>query len=154
MTPDSLRYLLRDLFSANTFWELQTERAVAERTGAGDWRVSIEVRTRKYVVDPAGVETEVRVAMLMGETHYVKGWHTTGTVGTFGAAGMVGRKFVERIAADPGCLGGEVDRLTLVDVIGAIGYFSMLQICLNSAEVDLEPGTKSPFADLPGYRKI
>ena len=42
----------------------------------------------------------------------------------------------------------------LVDVIGAIGYFSMLQICLNSAEVDLEPGTKSPFADLPGYRKI
>lgn len=42
----------------------------------------------------------------------------------------------------------------LADVIGAIGYFSMLQICLNSAEVDLEPGTKSPFADLPGYRKI
>lgn len=34
----------------------------------------------------AGVETEVRISMLMGETHYVKGWHTTATVGTFGAA--------------------------------------------------------------------
>jgi len=42
----------------------------------------------------------------------------------------------------------------LVDLIGAVGYFSMLQICLNAAEVDLETGTKSPFADLPGYRKI
>lgn len=42
----------------------------------------------------------------------------------------------------------------LVDLIGAVGYFSMLQICLNSAEVDLEPGTKSPFADVPAYRKI
>jgi len=42
----------------------------------------------------------------------------------------------------------------LVDLIGAVGYFSMLQICLNSAEVDLEAGAKSPFADLPGYRKI
>ena len=39
----------------------------------------------------AGVETEVRVAMLMGESHYVKGWHTTGTVGTFGAAAAAAR---------------------------------------------------------------
>ena len=41
----------------------------------------------------------------------------------------------------------------VVDLIGAVGYFSMLQIALNSAEVDLEPGTQSPFADVPGYRK-
>ena len=34
----------------------------------------------------AGVEAEVRISMLMGDTHYLKGWHTTGTVGTFGAA--------------------------------------------------------------------
>jgi 2-methylcitrate dehydratase PrpD len=34
----------------------------------------------------AGVETECRISVLMGETHYVKGWHTTATVGTFGAA--------------------------------------------------------------------
>lgn len=34
----------------------------------------------------AGVEAEVRISMLMGESHYLKGWHTTATVGTFGAA--------------------------------------------------------------------
>ena len=41
----------------------------------------------------------------------------------------------------------------VVDLIGAVGYFSMLQIALNSAEVDLEPGTASPFADVQGYKK-
>lgn len=41
----------------------------------------------------------------------------------------------------------------LVDLIGSIGYFSMLQICLNSAEVDLQAGRKAPFADVSGYRK-
>lgn len=34
----------------------------------------------------AGVEAECRIGALMGESHYRKGWHTTGTVGTFGAA--------------------------------------------------------------------
>ncbi len=34
-----------------------------------------------------------------------------------GAAGMVGRKLVEAMAADPAAVGTEVDRLTLVDVI-------------------------------------
>jgi ABC-2 type transport system permease protein len=59
VTPDSLRYLLHDLFAANTFWELETERATAQRTPAGAWRVTLDVRARKVTVDPAGVETEV-----------------------------------------------------------------------------------------------
>ena len=42
----------------------------------------------------------------------------------------------------------------VVDLIGAVGYFSMLQICLNSAEVDLEPGSSPPYADVQGYRKV
>jgi 2-methylcitrate dehydratase PrpD len=40
----------------------------------------------------AGVEAEVRIAMLMGESHYLKGWHTTATVGTFGAAAAAAHK--------------------------------------------------------------
>lgn len=59
VTPDSLRYLLHDLFAANTFWELETERATATRTAAGAWRVTLRVKARKVTVDPAGVETEV-----------------------------------------------------------------------------------------------
>jgi 2-methylcitrate dehydratase PrpD len=33
-----------------------------------------------------GVEAECRVARLMGPSHYAKGWHSTATCGTFGAA--------------------------------------------------------------------
>ena len=40
------------------------------------------------------------------------------------------------------------------DLIGAVGYFSMLQICLNSAEVDLQKDREPPFADVRGYKKI
>lgn len=43
---------------------------------------------------------------------------------------------------------------TLVDLIGSVGYFSMLQICLNSAEVDLQPDRKPPFADVSEYKKV
>ena len=42
---------------------------------------------------------------------------------------------------------------TLVDLIGSVGYFSMLQICLNSAEVDLQADRKPPFANVSGYKK-
>ena len=47
VTPDSLRYLLADLFERNTFWELATEEATAEPTGTGAWRVTLDVRARK-----------------------------------------------------------------------------------------------------------
>jgi 4-carboxymuconolactone decarboxylase len=41
----------------------------------------------------------------------------------------------------------------VVDLIGAVGYFSMLQICLNSGQVDLQKDREPPFADVRGYRK-
>ena len=59
VTPDSLRYLLHDLLAANTLWELETVRAVAEATEAGAWQVTLDVRARKLVVDTADVETDV-----------------------------------------------------------------------------------------------
>lgn len=34
----------------------------------------------------AGVEAESRVGLFMGDSHYLMGWHATGTNGTFGAA--------------------------------------------------------------------
>jgi len=59
VTPDSLRYLLHDLFEANTFWQLKTERATARRTAGGAWQVTLRVRARKVTVAPSGAETEV-----------------------------------------------------------------------------------------------
>jgi hypothetical protein len=59
VTPDSMRYLLHDLFEVNTSWELATERVTATQTPAGTWQVMLDVRARKVVVDTAGVETEL-----------------------------------------------------------------------------------------------
>ena len=59
VTPEELRYLLADMFEANTYWELSAKRVEAERVGTGEWRVTLDVRARKVVVDEAGVETEV-----------------------------------------------------------------------------------------------
>lgn len=39
----------------------------------------------------AGVEAECRIARLLGPSHYAKGWHTTATTGTFGAATSAAR---------------------------------------------------------------
>jgi 4-carboxymuconolactone decarboxylase len=41
----------------------------------------------------------------------------------------------------------------LVDLIGSVGYFTMLAMVLNAGEVDLKAGAKPPFADVSGYRK-
>ena len=59
VTPDSLRYLLHDLFEVNTYWTLAVERVRADSTAAGAWRVTLDVRARKTVYDSAGVETDV-----------------------------------------------------------------------------------------------
>jgi len=42
----------------------------------------------------------------------------------------------------------------VVEVIGCVGYFSMLQICLNSAQVDLQPERAPPFPDVRGFEKL
>ena len=58
-TPDSLHTLLGDLLERNTFWELTTERATAEPTAGGEWRVTLEVDAHKIAVDTMGIETDM-----------------------------------------------------------------------------------------------
>ncbi|HEU5022743.1 MAG TPA: hypothetical protein VFT60_12660 [Bryobacteraceae bacterium] len=58
VTPDSYRYLLRDLFEKNTFWDLAVQRATAKRMPSGAWQVTLGVRARKVAIDESGVETE------------------------------------------------------------------------------------------------
>jgi ABC-2 type transport system permease protein len=56
--PDSLEYLLHDLFEVNTYWQLATAQVRADSTSTGEWQVTLDVRARKVVFDSAGVETE------------------------------------------------------------------------------------------------
>jgi hypothetical protein len=57
--PDSLQYLLVDLFERNTLWELSTRQATAVEAASGQWEVEFDVEARKVVVDTMGVETDV-----------------------------------------------------------------------------------------------
>jgi hypothetical protein len=84
VTPAPLQYLLHDLLAANTYWELETERAAAKQTEAGAWQVTLDVRARKVVVDPAGVETEVPMDEMV-------------EVGVFAPAGRSGPDFGETL---------------------------------------------------------
>jgi len=59
VTPDSLQYLLHDLFEVNTFWMFAVENVRAAPTPTGGWQVTMDVRARKVVIDSAGVETEL-----------------------------------------------------------------------------------------------
>lgn len=59
VTPDSMRYLLHDLFATNTYWDLKTERSSARQTKGGNWEVSLDVQARKFTVDTLGIEADV-----------------------------------------------------------------------------------------------
>ncbi|HEY0680415.1 MAG TPA: hypothetical protein VGD17_19165, partial [Chitinophagaceae bacterium] len=59
VTPDSLKYLLHDLFEVNTYWELKTENAKAKQTAKGEWQVTLGVHSRKVVFSEDGVQKEI-----------------------------------------------------------------------------------------------
>lgn len=41
----------------------------------------------------------------------------------------------------------------LVDAVGSLGNFSMLGMCLNAFQVDLQPDREPPFPDIRGHRR-
>jgi 4-carboxymuconolactone decarboxylase len=42
----------------------------------------------------------------------------------------------------------------IVDIIACIGNFSMLAMCLNTAQADLQPDRKPPFPDIGSYARV
>ncbi|HEX6693470.1 MAG TPA: M1 family aminopeptidase [Longimicrobiales bacterium] len=58
VTPDSMAYILTDLFETVTLWDVKAEQAVVQGT-AGSYEVSLDVVARKVRADSVGNETEV-----------------------------------------------------------------------------------------------
>ncbi|MPR36957.1 ABC transporter permease/M1 family aminopeptidase [Salmonirosea aquatica] len=59
ITPDSLHYLLHDLFEQNTYWRLKTKQLAVKQNKAGSWQVTMRVQAQKVIVDRTGHEKEV-----------------------------------------------------------------------------------------------
>jgi ABC-type transport system involved in multi-copper enzyme maturation permease subunit len=59
VTPDSLNYLLHDLFEKNVYWRLKTKKMVATPTKEGNWQVTLKVQGQKVIIDQTGQEQEV-----------------------------------------------------------------------------------------------
>ncbi len=57
-TPDSLKYLISDLFEHITLYELRTDSAVARPAPGGKVAVSLYVNAKKLRADSLGAETE------------------------------------------------------------------------------------------------
>jgi ABC-2 type transport system permease protein len=58
VTPDSLHYLLHDLFKENTYWHLKTKQFAAAQTKGGNWQVTLKVQAHKVVIDSTGYDHE------------------------------------------------------------------------------------------------
>ncbi len=60
-TPDSLRYVVKDLFEDITLFENRCKEASVKDLGNGRWEVTIQVECRKLKADDLGKETEAPV---------------------------------------------------------------------------------------------
>lgn len=61
-TPDSLKYLITDLFENITLYELKTDSVVANPAPGGRYAVDLYVTAKKLRADSLGKETEQRMA--------------------------------------------------------------------------------------------
>ena len=59
VAPDSLHYLLTDLFEEITLWDLRAKQVQAQPTETGAYRVTLEVDAYKVKADSVGHETRV-----------------------------------------------------------------------------------------------
>ncbi|MCC7429601.1 ABC transporter permease subunit [bacterium] len=59
--PDSLKYLLGDLFQTITLFENKTTKAVCSKTADGRFLVKLEIETKKLRASEKGVETEIPI---------------------------------------------------------------------------------------------
>jgi ABC-type transport system involved in multi-copper enzyme maturation permease subunit len=59
VTPDSLKYLIKDLFETITLYELKTDSIVVSDSAAGLYRVDVFGSTKKLRADSLGAEEEI-----------------------------------------------------------------------------------------------
>ncbi len=61
VSPDSLRYIVTDLFETITLWENKAESATYEVLENGKYKVNLNVSTHKFLSDEIGTQTEIPI---------------------------------------------------------------------------------------------
>ncbi len=61
VTPDSLQYIIRDLFENITIYNNRVLEAKARESAGGKYELTLHVRTQKFIADSLGRETEIPV---------------------------------------------------------------------------------------------
>ena len=61
VTPDSLQYLVKDLFEHNTFWELEAKESTTTPAEGDKWNVTFNLNAKKMTVDEEGVVTNLPI---------------------------------------------------------------------------------------------
>lgn len=56
VTPDPLHYLLSDYFEKNLYWQMKTNQANAEQIDSVNWKVTVKVNAKKYIIDSKGAD--------------------------------------------------------------------------------------------------
>ena len=58
-TPDSLKYLVKDMFETITLFELKADSAIATDADSGQYRLDLYLTSKKLRADSLGAETEI-----------------------------------------------------------------------------------------------
>ncbi|MEU4156789.1 carboxymuconolactone decarboxylase family protein [Actinoplanes sp. NPDC026670] len=114
-------------FDAQYSWNAHWEKAVSEGIPAEAVRAIAERRLPLF--DRAEDDTFYRFCVELLENHFVSAETFAEAKKHFGAQG-------------------------LVDTVGSLGNFSMLALCLNAFEVDLQADREPPFPDIRGYARV
>ncbi|MFE5393365.1 carboxymuconolactone decarboxylase family protein [Streptomyces sp. NPDC056568] len=111
-------------WDAQYSWNAHVHQAV--EAGVPEAAVKAIAEKREAVFDDAADQAFYRFCKEVLEEHFVSDATFADALAHFGAKG-------------------------LVDTIGALGNFTMLGMCLNTFQVDLQPDSEPPFPDIRGY---
>jgi len=61
VTPDSLQYIITDMFETITLYDNKTTKATYTKTGSGKYKVNLTIESQKFRADGKGSETQIAV---------------------------------------------------------------------------------------------
>ncbi|MFJ2812851.1 carboxymuconolactone decarboxylase family protein [Streptomyces sp. NPDC087294] len=114
-------------WDAQYSWNAHVRKAV--EAGLPETAVQAIAERREATFDSAADQAFYQFCREVLEEHFVCDPTFTAALGHFGPKG-------------------------LVDAIGALGNFTMLGMCLNTFQVDLQPDKEPPFPDVRGYARV